>query len=157
MVKKDTLMKIGEVAKKTGVSMRTIRYYEELKMIAPTSRSKGGFRLYDREATDRVHLILSLQTLDLSLKEIKTLLSLRDKKKTRGEVAKILLSKLTTQFVEAERKKAIYQAIVQDFDEGIRILMDCQECKSKTNMPHCGKHKIFRSADLLPRIIRSLF
>jgi len=151
------LMKIGEVARKTGVSLRTIRYYEELKLIAPMSRSKGGFRLYDREILTRIHLIQSLQELELSLKEIKSLMSLRDENKTRGEVAKNLLSRLKHHCAEAERRRAIYQIIVRDFDEGIKILAECQNCTKTPNEPHCGKHKVFHAEDLLPDIIRSLF
>lgn len=154
---KDQLMKIGDVAKKTGVSLRTIRYYEELDMISPTSRSRGGFRLYDHTVLDRIHVIQSLQELALSLKQIKALIALKEKERTRGEVARNLLSRLTGHFAEAERRKAIYEEIVQDFDEGIKILADCQECTKKPNAPHCGKHKVFLSEDLLPTIIRSLF
>jgi DNA-binding transcriptional MerR regulator len=154
---KSELMKIGEVARRSGVSLRTIRYYEELNMINPISRSKGGFRLYNREVLDRIYLIQSLQELELSLKEIKTLMALRGGDQTRGEVAKNLLSRLTNHFAEAERKEAIYHTIVQDFDKGIKILTECQECTKKTNTPHCGKHKVFRAEDLLPLIIRSLF
>jgi len=155
--KKDELMKIGEVAKKANASLRTIRYYEELKLISPATRSQGGFRLYDSEAIRRIHLIQSLQELELSLKEIKKLMALRGKKKTRGEVARQLLSRLANQFTEAERKEAIYHEIVQDFDLGIKILNECQDCTKMANEPHCGKHKVFLSEDLLPLIIRSLF
>ena len=153
----DGLMKIGEVAKKTGVSLRTIRYYEELRLITPMSRSRGGFRLYDEAILSRIGLIQSLQELELRLKEIKSLMALRNKNKTRGEVAKSLLSRLKDHCVEAEKKRAIYQSIIHDFDEGIRILNECQDCNKPSNEPHCGKHEVFRSEDLLPSVVRSLF
>lgn len=157
MGRTDELMKIGEVAKKTGVSLRTIRYYEELKLITPMTRSTGRFRLYDEDILSRIGLIQSLQELELSLKEIKTLMALRAKNRTRGQVAKTLLSRLKGHCVEAQRKRAIYQSIVYDFDEGIKILNECRDCNKPSNEPHCGKHKVFRSEDLLPSIIRSLF
>ncbi len=150
-------MKIGEVAKKTGVSLRTIRYYEELSLITPVSRSRGGFRLYDEEARIRVNLIQSLQKLELSLKEIRTLMAMKDKGKTKGEIATRLLAELKSHHALAEKKRAIYQAIVRDFDEGIRILNECQDCKQMTDQPHCGKHKEFLAEHLLPMVIRSLF
>lgn len=151
------LMKIGEVAKKTNVSLRTVRYYEELKLIHPTTRSRGGFRLYDREILSTIHVIQSLQELELSLKEIKALMALKRQKKTRGDVARNLLSRLKKQSAEAKKRRTIYQAIVQDFDEGMRILAQCQECTRRPNDPHCGRHKEFLERDLLPMIIRSLF
>jgi DNA-binding transcriptional MerR regulator len=157
MGRTDGMMQIGEVAKKTGVSLRTIRYYEELNLISPMSRSRGGFRLYDRDIPSRIRLILSLQELELSLKEIKTLMALKDDDKTRGEVAKTLLSRLKNHCAEAEKKRAIYQSIIRDFDEGMKILNDCQDCTRSHKEPHCGKHKVFEAEDLLPSIIRSLF
>ena len=150
------LMKIGQLAKKTDVSMRTIRYYEELRLISPTGRSKGGFRLYDEEVLSRIRLIQSLQELELSLREIKALMALRENNKTRGEVARTLVSRLRSHCVEAERKRAIYQTIVHDFDEGMKILSECQDCPHPCNEPHCGKHRIFDSEDL-PSVVRSLF
>ena len=157
MSNKYGLMKIGEVAKKTGVSLRTIRYYEELRLITPLSRSKGGFRLYDGEALSRVNLIQSLQKLELSLREIMTLMALKDESKTRGEVARNLLVRIKDHCAKAEKKRTIFQAIIQDFDEGIKILAECQDCTRMPSEPHCGKHKVFLSESLLPIIIRSLF
>lgn len=150
-------MQIGEVARKAGVSLRTVRYYEEINLISPSGRSKGGFRLYDEKALSRIRLIQSLQQLELSLKEIRNLLALRNNKKTRGEVAKKLLSRLKSHSAEAERRRTIYQTIVRDFDEGMKILNECLDCTRPCDAPHCGKHKVFESDDLLPLIIRSLF
>jgi DNA-binding transcriptional MerR regulator len=150
-------MKIGEVAKETGASLRTVRYYEELRLITPTSRSKGGFRLYTERTLSRIRLIQSLQELDLSLKQIKGLMALGGAKKTKGELAKQLLSRLRNHCAAAEKKRATYHSIIRDFDEGIRILTECQDCIKASKAPHCGKHKIFASGDLLPSIIRSLF
>jgi len=154
---RDKAMKIGEVARKTGVSLRTIRYYEELRLIAPRSRSRGGFRLYDGEAISRIRLIQSLQELGLSLKEIKTLIALKRKNKSRGELARNLLARLRNHSVEAERKRSIYQAIVQDLDQGIKILSECQECTRTCDEPHCGKHRVFLAGHCLPIVLRSLF
>ena len=150
-------MKIGEVAKRTGVSLRTIRYYEELRLISPRSRSQGGFRLYDEDALARIRFIQALQELELSLKDIKSLLALKDDHKTRGALARTLLAELVSHCAKAEAKRSIYQTIVKDFDEGIRILNECRECTRPCHEPHCGKHEVFRSEKSLPIVLRSLF
>jgi DNA-binding transcriptional MerR regulator len=49
----ERLMRIGEVSERTGLSLRTIRHYEDVGVVAPTERSLGGFRLY-KEAEDGV-------------------------------------------------------------------------------------------------------
>lgn len=63
---------IGEVADRTGVTQRTLRFYEERGLITPTARLEGGFRLYSEHDIERVTLIKKLQELlGLSLAEIK--------------------------------------------------------------------------------------
>jgi DNA-binding transcriptional MerR regulator len=54
------LMRIGDLAKKAGTTMRTIRYYEQLGLIAPTARTRGGFRLYEEDELRKLRLIKSL-------------------------------------------------------------------------------------------------
>jgi MerR family transcriptional regulator, repressor of the yfmOP operon len=63
---------IGEVAERTGVTQRTLRFYEEKGLLRPPSRMEGGFRLYTDDDVERVQQIRRLQDLlNLSLAEIK--------------------------------------------------------------------------------------
>ncbi len=63
---------IGEVAERTGVTQRTLRFYEERELLTPTKRMVGGFRLYSENDIARVSLIKKLQDLlGLSLADIK--------------------------------------------------------------------------------------
>jgi MerR family transcriptional regulator, repressor of the yfmOP operon len=63
---------IGEVADRTGVTQRTLRFYEERELITPAERMEGGFRLYSENDIERVTLIKRLQELlGLSLADIK--------------------------------------------------------------------------------------
>jgi DNA-binding transcriptional MerR regulator len=65
-------LQIGEVADRTGVTQRTLRFYEERGLLKPPSRMEGGFRLYSEEDVDRVEEIKRLQNLlGLTLAEIK--------------------------------------------------------------------------------------
>jgi len=70
---------IGEVADAVGLSLRTIRYYEEAGLVTPSGRSAGGFRLYTDVDIDRLSLIKNLKPLDLSLEEMRDLLTTRDR------------------------------------------------------------------------------
>jgi len=56
-------LQIGEVAERTGVTQRTLRFYEEKGLLKPPSRLEGGFRLYSEEDVRRVEEIKRLQTL----------------------------------------------------------------------------------------------
>jgi MerR family transcriptional regulator, repressor of the yfmOP operon len=65
-------LQIGEVADRTGVTQRTLRFYEERGLLKPPSRMEGGFRLYSEEDIQRVEQIKRLQNLlGLTLAEIK--------------------------------------------------------------------------------------
>ena len=69
---------IGEVAERTGLSLRTIRYYEEVGLVVPSSRSQGGFRLYTEADIARLELVMRMKPLDFSLEEMRDLLTALD-------------------------------------------------------------------------------
>src|SRR5580693_9045299 len=69
-----SLLKVGELAKRTGKTVRAVHLYEELGLLEPAVRSKGGFRLYSSKALKRVDWIQKLQDLGFSLTEIKAVL-----------------------------------------------------------------------------------
>lgn len=71
-------MQIGEVAERTGLSLRTIRYYGEVGLVAPSARTAGGFRLYCEDDVERLHLVKRMKTLEFSLEEMRNLVDLLD-------------------------------------------------------------------------------
>ncbi|THV42439.1 MerR family transcriptional regulator [Glycomyces buryatensis] len=75
----DEYMQIGEVAERTSLSLRTIRYYEEVGLVVPSERSQGRFRLYTEADVRRLWLIRKLKPLDLSLDQIRDLLAALDR------------------------------------------------------------------------------
>ncbi|WP_328344358.1 MerR family transcriptional regulator [Streptomyces violaceus] len=72
-------MQIGEVAERTGLSLRTIRHYEEVGLVIPSARSKGGFRLYTESDVERLMVIRRMKPLDFSLEEMRDLLDITDR------------------------------------------------------------------------------
>ncbi|MDO0936340.1 MerR family transcriptional regulator [Streptomyces sp. DG2A-72] len=72
-------MQIGEVAERTGLSLRTIRHYEEVGLVIPSARSKGGFRLYTEADVERLMVIRRMKPLDFSLEEMRDLLEITDR------------------------------------------------------------------------------
>ncbi|GAA3732813.1 DNA-binding transcriptional MerR regulator [Spinactinospora alkalitolerans] len=72
-------MQIGEVAERTDLSLRTIRYYGEVGLVKPSARSKGGFRLYTGSDVERLLLIKRMKPLDFSLEETRDLLDVLDR------------------------------------------------------------------------------
>lgn len=78
MLVKEAPKQIGLVAKESGVPIKTIRYYEELGLLKASSRTEGGFRLFDPDVFARLNFIKRSQSLGLSLLEIKEFLDVHD-------------------------------------------------------------------------------
>jgi len=73
------LTQIGEVAERTGLSLRTIRYYEEVGLVVPSARSQGGFRLYTDPDVQRLLTIKRMKPLELTLEQMRELLDILDR------------------------------------------------------------------------------
>ncbi len=69
------MMHIGELAEKSGHSLRTIRHYDEVGLLKPSGRTEGGFRLYTQADLDRLLLIHKMKPLAFSLEEMTEILA----------------------------------------------------------------------------------
>jgi DNA-binding transcriptional MerR regulator len=69
------LLKVGELAKRTGLTVRTLHYYDASGVLTPSERSDAGYRLYSRDDVARLHAIQALRQIGLPLHEIGTLLA----------------------------------------------------------------------------------
>lgn len=98
-------LKIGEVSSLSGMSVKTIRYYEEIGLLTPaTTRSQSGYRLFTPTILNRLAFIKRSQSLGLSLSEIQELLAVHDSGQLPcGAVKQHLLLKVEaiTQQIEA--------------------------------------------------------
>ncbi|MFB7288732.1 MerR family transcriptional regulator [Actinacidiphila glaucinigra] len=72
-------MQIGEVAARTGLSLRTIRHYEETGLVTPSARSQGGFRLYTETDVARLMVIRRMKPLGFTLDQMRDLLEAIDR------------------------------------------------------------------------------
>jgi DNA-binding transcriptional MerR regulator len=69
---------IGEVAERVGLSLRTVRYYEEQGLFQPAGRTEGGFRLYTEREVDRLLLIKQMKPLGFTVQQMRELLAAHD-------------------------------------------------------------------------------
>jgi DNA-binding transcriptional MerR regulator len=79
------MMQIGELAERVGLSLRTVRYYEEMGLIEPQTRTEGGFRLYTEAHVDRLALIKRMKPLGFTVQEMRELLDARDAVREHGD------------------------------------------------------------------------
>ncbi|MET3205983.1 MULTISPECIES: MerR family transcriptional regulator [unclassified Arthrobacter] len=69
-------MHIGELAERTGLSLRTIRHYDDVGLLPATARTDGGFRVYSEDVFDRLMIIKQMKPLGFSLEEMAEILGL---------------------------------------------------------------------------------
>jgi DNA-binding transcriptional MerR regulator len=84
-------MRVAELAAAAGVAPDTVRYYERTGLLAPPPRTPGGYRAFPESAVERLRFIQGCQRLGLRLKEIASLLTLRDTGECPCEPAEALL------------------------------------------------------------------
>lgn len=83
-------MKIGELAKRVGVNIQTVRFYERRGLLPKPTRKESGYRIYGPKDLHRLRFIRHAKTLGFSLKEIATILQMRAKGKCPcGQVTRI--------------------------------------------------------------------
>lgn len=72
------LLKVGELARRSGMTVRTLHHYDAIGLLTPSARSDAGYRLYNRDDIARLHQIQAMRQLDLSLADIGALLARPD-------------------------------------------------------------------------------
>ena len=106
--------KIGELAKRTGVSIRTLHHYDEIGLLSPSHRTESGHRLYGREEVVRLQQILSLRQMGLSLADVGVMLARR-----RNDAQRIIeqhIAQLKQQIATQQDLCARLEAIAARYD-----------------------------------------
>ncbi len=83
----EPILSSGDLARATGNTVRTIRFYEEEGLIRPATVSGGGHRRYDEAALERLRLVTDLREVGLSVCEVRSILELRAGCRTAAEFA----------------------------------------------------------------------
>ncbi|MEU4555358.1 MerR family transcriptional regulator [Micromonospora violae] len=121
-------MQIGEAAERVGLSIRTIRHYEDAGLVVPSARSEGGFRLYTEPDLDRLRVIKRMKPLGFTLEEMRDLLRLLDDLTTTdGDARAALLDRLALFHTAAQsRVHALRQqlAMAEGFARQIQEQID---------------------------------
>jgi DNA-binding transcriptional MerR regulator len=109
----DRRLKIGELARQTGLSIKTIRYYESRGLLEQPPRTEGGYRLYGPEEVGRLRFVQRAKLLGLTLEEIRELVELAVRC-NEGELVPRLEEVLEAKLKETQRKMAELSAFRQN-------------------------------------------
>jgi MerR family copper efflux transcriptional regulator len=150
------LLKIGELARRTGVTLRTIRYYQSLGLIEAARRTRGGLHLYATETCDRIQFIRDLRSLDISLTGIRAMLERRRLARTGAEGARDVLATLTASLGDIERRLQQYLGLRQKVTEALEVLETCRQCSTRPLQDACDACENLTRRARVPAYIRAL-
>ncbi len=123
------MLKIGEVAAQSGVSIDTLRYYERLGLLPKPARTPSGYRLYEGRVVDRVSFIKRAQSFGFTLDEIKQVLQLETADpQTCSRVLKMIEDKLeglNRQYEEIKRLRQELSAYKTECERAIARQESC--------------------------------
>lgn len=115
-------MKVGELAKRTGISVRTLHYYEEIGLVEPPRQTSSGHRLYGAAEVARLQQIVSLRQIGFSLDEIRRLFERRDHSPLA--VIELHLERLRDQLEATRRLSARLERIAERLRTAEEVSVD---------------------------------
>jgi DNA-binding transcriptional MerR regulator len=101
---------IGELARRTGLTVRTVRFYSDAGVVPPSQRSGAGYRLYDAGAVARLETAVTLRELGFDLATVRRIL---DRKVTLNEVVSLHAQALDTQIGILRLRRAVLRAVAK--------------------------------------------
>jgi DNA-binding transcriptional MerR regulator len=149
----EALLQVGDLARMTGKTVRAIHHYEELGLIEPVGRSKGHYRLFERETLVRIRWIHKLQALGLSLGEIRTLVRNRQISPSAQQSADHLRRTYEAKLVEVQARLAELSALERELKASLAYLDSCNTaCTAElapTDCAQCDRHPETQEPDLI--------
>ncbi|HTE56053.1 MAG TPA: MerR family transcriptional regulator [Kofleriaceae bacterium] len=139
MEAKSKVLRVGELARAVGKSVRAVHLYEELGLLRPVSRTAGGFRLFTADAVDRINWITKLQAIGFSLSEIQGFVrdfeNAESGRSAAARVREVFQEKLS----QIRNSLVQLQVIENDLVEALGYLESCHECAPIYTPGECRK------------------
>jgi DNA-binding transcriptional MerR regulator len=130
-------LRIGDLSRETGKTVRALHYYEELGLLEPLTRTDGGFRLYSKDDVKRVRVISILQDLGLSLNDMREMVRAW-KDAGSGQDATLRIREILDQALRDTREKIErLRTIEREVDTARRFLQECACCELKPTRVLC--------------------
>lgn len=121
-------LKIGDLARLTGRSVRALRLYEELRLLHPDERTHGGFRVYGKAAVLRVRWIGKLQDLGFTLNAIQDLVGMANPAASGSDAVRRVRACFEEKLLEVRQQAEKLRALEQELVCSLEYLATCQSC-----------------------------
>ena len=125
----DDYVRIGDMAKNFGVTLRTLRFYEDKGLIQP--KREGNTRLYSRRERARLQLILLGRNVGFSLREVKQMMDLYDPHGTNTKQLRVAFEKSEKQLSRLERQRQQLDEAISQLREAMDVVRNALEERQK--------------------------
>jgi len=148
-----SLLKVGDLARRSGKTTRAIHLYEELGLLPPPVRSKGGFRLYSADAVARLEWISKLQDMGFSLTDIKSFLKVWEASATAPDAMATVRRIFEDKLRETAETIARLTKLSHELKESLDYLASCRSCEPVHTQPECGRCEIHGHEGRAPLLV----
>lgn len=137
--KADTkFLRVGELAKAVGKTVRAVHLYEELGLLRPAMRTEGGFRLYYPDAVARIDWVVKLQAIGFKLSEIQGFIRDFEDAPSGREATDRARQVFSRKLQEIREQMAQIRAIEHDLTDALHYLNACQDCSPTYTPTECS-------------------
>lgn len=150
------MLTTGDMARLTGNTLRTVRFYEEAGIVRPERRSTGGHRLFSHFELDRLRLITNLRAAGLSLEEIRVMLELKERSASAASGSSALVDAVERQIATLDERIEALAGLRDELLATRSAMSDCQACTEDGFPEACGSCSKL-SARELPKTMRVLW
>lgn len=149
-------LRVGDLAKRTGKTVRALHLYEELGLLEPSLRSKGGFRLYDRDSELRVRFISKLQEMGFSLSEIQSIVRDWENAGSAPDAMKRLRDLYTAKLTETRAQIARLRELEKEMQASLDYLDTCDTCDPKRVVEACTCCDLHEEGHTEPELVKGV-
>jgi DNA-binding transcriptional MerR regulator len=133
------LLRVGDLAQRTNKTVRALHLYEELGLLKPSERSKGGFRLYGAEAVTRVRWITKLQEMGFSLPEIREMVTEWETSGSATHAMHRVRDLYRQKLDETRSQLAKLEALKAELERSVNYLDTCNTCDPERLVHSCAR------------------
>jgi len=132
-------LRVGDLAKRTGKTVRALHLYEEHGLLTPAQRSSGGYRLYSRDAEVRVRWIEKLQQMGFSLTDIKQIVQDVERSKNAPDAMQRVQDLFREKLDDTREQLRRLSALENELEASLTYLETCDGCQTDALLVACSE------------------
>jgi MerR family copper efflux transcriptional regulator len=146
-------LRVGALARLSGKTVRALHLYEEMGLLVPVERSKGGYRLYDADSVTRVRWIAKLQEMGFSLNDILTMARQWEQSGSAPGAMARVERLLTEKLADTREQIARHQQLEAELQASLDYLRTCPTCDPKQIIDACAACELHAESERAPELV----